>query len=152
KTGGWVLVPCLGSNYVAQYRRDGDSLAAATPPTVTIAGGSRHFAFHPTKPIAYVLTELSGELHAMEFSETSGLGAILDTEVIGVQSNGNYWGSVVKVSPDGNDVFAIERNARKDYHFDVSSDGSLQASGTSVDLGGVVRAFDISSDGRYLFL
>lgn len=152
KNGGWVLVPCLGSNYVAQYRRDGDGLAAATPPTVALAGGPRHFAFHPTKPFAYVLTELSGELGALEFSETSGLGKILDTEVIGVQSNDNYWGSDVKISPDGNHVFAVERNAQKLYHFDVSTDGTLQSSGTSVDLGGVVRAFDISTDGRYLFL
>lgn len=152
KTGGLVLVPCLGSDHVAQYRRDGDTLAAATPATVAVTGGPRHFAFHPNKPVAYVLTELTGQLRAFAFDDTTGLGSVLDTEVIGVESGGKYWGSDVKVSPDGNDVFAVERNSKKVFHFDVATDGTLNASGTEVDLGGVVRAFDISSDGKHLFM
>jgi 6-phosphogluconolactonase len=152
KAGGWVLVPCLGSDHVAQYRRDGDTLVAAAAPTVAVAGGPRHFAFHPNKPVAYVLTELTAELRAFEFSETNGLGAVLGTEVIGTQSGGKYWGSDVKVSPDGNDVFAVERNSKKVYHFDVGQDGALQPSGVEIDLGGVVRAFDISSNGSKLFM
>lgn len=152
KAGGWVLVPCLGSDHVAQYRRDGDTLTAATPATVAVTGGPRHFAFHPSKPVAYVLTELTAQLRAFEFTEAAGLGAVLDTEVIGVESGGKYWGSDVKVSPDGNDVFAVERNAKKVYHFDIEEDGTLTSSGISVDLGGVVRAFDISSDGKRLYM
>lgn len=149
--GGWLLVPCLGSDYVAQYRRAGETLAPASPATVAIPGGPRHFAFHPDKPIAYVLTELSGELVTLEFSEESGLGDVLDTEVIGSESGGKYWGSDVKVTPDGADVFAVERNAKRVYHFSVDANGTLDA-GASVDLGGVVRAFDISPDGKHLFL
>lgn len=150
--GDWVLVPCLGSDHVAQYRRNGDSLTAAATATVAVPGGPRHFAFNPTKPVVYLLTELTGELRAFEFSTTQGLGAALDTEVIGVQSGGKYWGSDVKVTPDGQDVFAVERNAKKVYHFDVEEDGLLHPSGVSVDLGGVVRAFDVSADGKYLFM
>lgn len=152
KAGGWVLVPCLGSDHVAQYRRNGDTLAAATPASVAVTGGPRHFAYHPSKPLVYVLTELSAQLRAFEFNDTSGLGAVLDTEVIGVESGGKYWGSDVKVSPDGKDVFAVERNSKKVFHFDVEEDGALTPSGVSVDLGGVVRAFDISSDGKQLFM
>lgn len=152
KAGGWVLVPCLGSDHVAQYRRDGDTLAAATTATVPVAGGPRHFAFHPSKPVAYVLTELTAQLRAFDFSTTDGLGAVLDTEVIGVESGGKYWGSDVKISPDGNDVFAVERNSKKVFHFDVEQDGKLTSSGVSVDLGGIVRAFDVSPDGKHLFM
>lgn len=152
KAGGWVLVPCLGSDHVAQYRRDGDTFAAATPATVAVTGGPRHFAFHPNKPVAYVLTELTGQLRTLAFDDATGLGSALDTEVIGIESGGKYWGSDVKVSPDGNDVFAVERNSKKVFHFDVAADGALDASGTAVDLGGVVRAFDVSSDGKHLFM
>lgn len=152
KAGGWVLVPCLGSDHIAQYRRDGDTLAAATPATVAVTGGPRHFAFHPSKPVAYVLTELTGQLRGFDFSDASGLGAVLDTEVIGVESGGKYWGSDVKVSPDGKDLFAVERNSKKVFHFDVEDDGKLTSSGVGVDLGGVVRAFDVASDGKHLFM
>lgn len=151
-TGGWVLVPCLGSNYVAQYRRSGDALAPATNAQVAVDGGPRHFAFHPGGTFVYVLTELTAELRAFAFSEANGLGTVLDTETIGVQAQGKYWGSDVKISPDGKDVFAVERNAKQVFHFDVQADGTLEPSGVSVDLGGVVRVFDRTTDGKYLFL
>lgn len=151
-SGGWVLVPCLGSDYIAQYRRTGDTLAAAATPTVAVAGGPRHFAYHPSKQIVYSLTELTSELRTFAFTEATGLGAILDTDQIGVEQQGKRWGSDVKVSPDGNDVFAIDRNAKLVYHFDVQADGTLEASGSTADLGGVVRAFDRSSDGKYLLM
>ncbi len=151
-SGGWVLVPCLGSNHIAQYRRSGDTLAAASTATVPVAGGPRHFAYHPTKPVLYVLSELTAELRTFEFTTDSGMGAVLDTEQIGVEQNGKRWGSDVKVSPDGNDVFAIDRNAKLVYHFDVAADGKLDASGVTADLGGVVRAFDRSADGQYLLM
>jgi 6-phosphogluconolactonase (cycloisomerase 2 family) len=56
------------------------------------------------------------------------------------------------VSPDGKDLFAVERNSKKVFHFDVEDDGKLTSSGVSVDLGGVVRAFDVASDGKHLFM
>lgn len=80
EAGGWVLVPCLGSDHVAQYRRDGNELQPAQVATVAVAGGPRHFAFHPSKSIAYVLSELSSELRTFEFTEAGGLGAALDTD------------------------------------------------------------------------
>jgi 6-phosphogluconolactonase len=152
ETGGWLFVPCLGSNHVAQYRRDGDNLMPASTPTVAVAGGPRHFAFHPTSPVVYVLSELSSELRVFAFSQADGLGAVLDTEQIGVQQGGNYWGSDVRVSPDGRDIFAVDRNARLVYHFDIQTDGTLDASGVTGDLGGVVRAFDVSPDGKYVLM
>jgi 6-phosphogluconolactonase len=151
-SGGWVLVPCLGSNYVAQYRRDGDELQPAPAPTVAVAGGPRHFAFHPNQAIVYVLSELSSELRTFEFTGAGGLGAVLDTDQIGVEQGGKYWGSDVKVSPDGRDVFAVDRNAQLVYHFDVQDDGTLEASGVTGELGGVVRAFDRTPDGKLLVM
>lgn len=150
--GGWVLVPCLGSNYVAQYRRDGDELQPASAPTVAVAGGPRHFAFNPNQSIVYVLSELSSELRTFEFTGAGGLGAVLDTDQIGVEQGGKYWGSDVKVSPDGRDLFAVDRNAQLVYHFDVQDDGTLEASGVTGDLGGVVRAFDPTPDGKLLVM
>lgn len=151
-SGGWVLVPCLGSNYIAQYRRSGDTLTAAATPTVAVDGGPRHFAYHPSKEIVYSLTELTSELRTFAFTEASGLGAVLDTDQIGVEQQGKRWGSDVKVSPDGNDVFAIDRNAKLVYHFDVQADGTLEPSGTTAELGGVVRAFDRTTDGKFLLM
>lgn len=146
---GWVLVPCLGSNHVAQYRRSGDDLAPHSTASVAIAGGPRHLAYHPTLPVVYVLSELSGELRAVTFSAANGLGDVNDVEQIGVEREGKFWGSDVRVSPDGKDVFAVERNARLLYHFDVSDDGTLTASGKNVEVG-VVRAFDVSPDGKFV--
>jgi 6-phosphogluconolactonase len=146
---GWVLVPCLGSNHVAQYRRTGDDLAPHSTATVAIAGGPRHLTYHPTLPVVYVLSELSAELRTVTFSAASGLGDVKDVEQIGVERDGKFWGSDVRVSPDGKDVFAVERNAGRLYHFDVSDDGTLTASGTDAHVG-VVRAFDVSPDGKYV--
>jgi 6-phosphogluconolactonase len=72
ETGGHVYVPCLGSNYVMHFTFSGGQLGYGEPATVTVMGGPRHMALHPTAPYAYVLSELESTLTRFAYDRTTG--------------------------------------------------------------------------------
>lgn len=75
-TGEYLFVPCLGSNYVLQFRFEAGKLTPHSPPTVTVPGGPRHMVLHPTLPHAYVLSELESKLSRLAYDRANGLLAL----------------------------------------------------------------------------
>ncbi len=142
----WLFVPCLGSNHVARYDFAGGMLDAASVVNHTLAGGPRHMTFHPSLPVAYVLSELGGTVSALSVGADGQLGAELDSELLGSGEFGTQWGSDVQVTPDGAFLYAVERNQRTLFPFVVGPDGKLDAAGAPTELGEVVRAFALSPD------
>ena len=71
-SGKFVLVPCLGSNLVAQYRFQGGRLVPNDPPSVAVPGGPRHMALDPKERFAYVLSELENAVTSFHYDRATG--------------------------------------------------------------------------------
>lgn len=73
----FVLVPCKGSDYVAELVFDAAtgmlSPNAAAPTIATATGaGPRHLAFHPSAKLVYLINETDSTLSAYGFDTTAG--------------------------------------------------------------------------------
>lgn len=152
--GNAVYVPCLGSNYLAQYSLNTQTgqLTALTPPTLNvITGGPRHMAFHPSKPWAYVLKELNSTIQAVSFEESSQqlrlLGTAISTRPV---PGGNNSGAEVQVHPNGNFVYTSNRGDNTLALFIVNVDGSLTFKSATPTGGTIPRHFSIVPNGKWI--
>jgi 6-phosphogluconolactonase len=153
-SGNAVYVPCLGSNYVAQYSLNTQTgqLTALTPPTVPlVTGGPRHMSFHPTKPWAYVLKELNSTIQAVSLEESTQqlklLGSALSTRPV---AGGNNTGAEVQVHPSGNFVYTSNRGDNTIALFSVNADGTLSFKNATPTGGTIPRHFSIVPNGKWI--
>jgi 6-phosphogluconolactonase len=123
-TGGHLFVPCLGSNYVLQFRFEAGKLTLNTPPVAAVPGGPRHLVLHPSLPYAYVLSELESKLTRLRYDREQGLL----TEPVTISSVESSAGSSahVVVHPSGKFLYASNRTENSIGLFSIDQeDGSL---------------------------
>ncbi len=111
-SGKFVVVPDLGLDRVFVFRFDparGELTEASTldgRPT----SGPRHVAFHPTKPLAFVLNELDSTMTACQWdSERGALKPIQVISTLKTSFTGNSTAAELAVAPSGNFVYASNR-------------------------------------------
>ena len=75
--GRHLFVPCLGSDWIAQYRFDAatGALTPNTPATVLVApkSGPRHLAFHPSGRLACLINELDSTMTSLSCNAEQGV-------------------------------------------------------------------------------
>jgi 6-phosphogluconolactonase len=149
--GKHVYVPCLGSDWVAQYDLNPTSgtLTAASPPTVGAGNGPRHLDFHPTAPVAYVVNEVASAVQVFDIDANGLLTRRPNDEVYMSPDEAFHQSSDIRVSPDGAFVYAANRQPSELVRFRVESDHSLTRLGAD-PLSGVVRSFGVDPAGKYL--
>ncbi len=149
--GKHVYVPCLGSDWVAQYNLDADSgtLTAASPPTVGAGNGPRHLDFHPTAPVAYVVNEVASAIQVFDIDANGLLTRRASDEVYMSPDEAFHQSSDIHVTPDGAFVYAANRQPSELVLFRVETDHSLTRLGAN-PLSGVVRSFGVDPAGKYL--
>jgi 6-phosphogluconolactonase len=113
--GRFLFVPTRGDEWVAQYRFDAHSqhLTANEPAHLHAPSGSgpRHITFHPTRPFAYLVNELSVSLSVYALDPRGVLSPVQEsvrTAPLG-QSEGS--GADVHVHPGGRFVYVSNRQA-----------------------------------------
>ena len=151
-SGRHVYVPCLGSNHVAQYDLDpgAGTLTESGAAPAAANGGPRHMTFHPSAPVAYVLTENSSQIHVYDVNEASGtLELRTDASSYTAEDEMRHWSSDIQITPDGSYVYAVNRDSPEIVRFQVREDHSLERLGSD-ELGAVVRAFAVDPAGGYL--
>jgi len=146
--GDDVYVPCLGSNHVAHYRLATD-LVTATPASAPAAGGPRHMDFHPSESLAYVLSELSSQIHVYDIAANGGLTQRASASVFAHSDEQGHWSSDIKVSPRGNALYAVNRDPSEIVTFSIDENGGLSR-GASIALNGEVRSFGMAPSGDFL--
>jgi len=147
-----IYIPCLGSHYVAQYDLDVErgALSPSAIATVAAEGGPRHMDVHAELSVAYVLSELSSEIHVYDLTEGSWVPRPGDS--IHTAADGAYhWSSDLRVLPNGRFVYAVNRAPPEIVGFAVASDGRLTRSGAYA-LTAPVRSFAVDAEGRYLLV
>jgi 6-phosphogluconolactonase len=151
--GQFVYVPCLGSDHIAQYLLgERTELVQQARPSVSATGGPRHMAFHPNAPLAYVLTERSSQLHIFDVDTQTGSLAVRPTASVFTAADGlEHWSSDLQLTPDGNQLYAVNRDPSEIVHFQVLADHALERR-ASYPLSAPVRAFAMDPRGGYLLV
>jgi len=158
-TGRFVFVPCLGSNYVAQFVFDPASgeLKPNDPPTIATAQGAgpRHLALHPSGRFAYLINELDCTITSFVYDATKGVLSdpkTLPTLPEGAATKGTS-GAHVLVSPNGKFVYASNRGNDTLAIFAADpQNGQLKLVGHETGGGDikVPRDFTLDPSGKFL--
>jgi len=158
-TGKFLFIPCLGSDYVAQYLFDAETGAVKpnTPPNAPNEknAGPRHLAFHPNGKFAYVINERDCTMNSFKYDAATGVLSdpqALPTQPPGTDMKGKSTAHVV-VSPNGKFVYGSNRGHDTIVIYSVNAEtGRLTLVGH--ENGGeevkVPRDFTIDPTGKFL--
>jgi 6-phosphogluconolactonase len=153
----WVFVPCLGSDWVAQYRFDqvaGTLTANPVARVMTASGaGPRHLAFHPNGKRAYLLNEKASTLTALSLDLATGRLAPIETKSTlpsgfsGTNNTAEVW-----VHPSGKWVYASNRGDDSIATFSLdAATGAMTLVGHTKTGGATPRDFTLDPTGTFLY-
>jgi 6-phosphogluconolactonase len=154
-SGRFIVVPDKGLDRVFTFRFDGGQLTPATTPFVAAreGAGPRHVAFHPTKPLAYVVNELDSTVTTYRFDRATG--ALDPVEILSTLPStftGNSRAAGIAMDAQGRTVYASNRGHDSIAVFRVDpASGRLTFAGADTTLGKTPRFFTLSPNGATLF-
>ncbi len=108
--GSFVLVPDKGLDRVFVLALADGRLAHAGALAMRPGAGPRHLAFHPTRPLVFLLNELDSTLATLRWDEATGtlepahLASTLPPSFFGAST-----AAAIAVTPDGRFVYASNR-------------------------------------------
>jgi 6-phosphogluconolactonase len=155
-TDSFAWVPCLGSNYIAEY-----SFAAATgaltpptPATVTTPAGSgpRHLALHPTRALAYLIEETDSMVGTYSVDGAGKLTLLQRQSSRAAGASGTNTGAEIAVHPSGKFVYVSNRGDDDIGVFSVGADGLLTPVAHTKTGGQTPRQFSIDPSGKWLLV
>lgn len=152
-SNAFVLVPCKGDDWIAQYTFASGTLTANATPHATTANnaGPRHLAFAPGAQHAYLINENNSTLTAFTFSA----GRLTELQTLSSRAAnpaGANTGAEIAVHPSGNFVYVSNRGDNDIGVFRVApATGTLALVG-HVPTGGMTpRSFALDPTGAWLF-
>lgn len=153
-SGGFVLVPDLGTDEVISYRFDPNrgTLQRASSVTFPAGAGPRHVTFGPDGRRAYVVTELDSTLTSLVFDPDSGtmtLESGLST-LPGDYDRANL-GADVHVHPTGQWVYASNRG-HDSLAVTAVGDGPSESVDHEHTRGRYPRSFTVTPSGDWLLV
>jgi 6-phosphogluconolactonase len=152
----FAYVTCLGGGVVRQMRFDAATGRLDDPGTVAwrsrAGAGPRHFVFHPTDPLVFVLNELDATIDVLELDRATGtLSGVSVAHVLPPSfAGGAPWAADVHLTPNGRFLYASERRASKLASFAVDAERGMLTPIESIATEAEPRGFAISPDGRFL--
>jgi 6-phosphogluconolactonase len=155
-TNRYVLASDLGLDQVFVYRLDPErgTLTAHEPPAVSLTPGSgpRHLAFHPSRPVVYVINELASTISTCAWDEVAGALRVLGTSsTLPDGFDGRNSCAEVRVTPSGRFVYGSNRGHDSIAIFAVDpADGTLTTAGHVSTGGANPRNFTIDPSGTLL--
>jgi len=147
----------LGLDQLLVYRLDASrgTLTPSEPPFAAVAPGAgpRHFAFHPTKPMAFVINEMKCTLNSLKFDAAKGTFTILDTASTLPREVGKGDSTAeVVVHPSGKWVYGSNRGHNSIVAFEVNEEGKLKLIGHQGEGIKTPRNFNIDPTGQWLLV
>ncbi len=153
-TSRFALAACLGGGVMRQMRFDAASgrLDANDPPAwhARPGAGPRHFLFHPTLPLVYLLDELDASIDVLDLDCERGVlsGARQVASVLPPGfAAGAPWAAELRLTPDGRFLYASERRSSTIASFAVDATTGALAPIASTPTESEPRGFAISPDG-----
>jgi 6-phosphogluconolactonase len=148
-----VLFMTLGNDLVNVFKFDAATgmLTPSAPARVKDKAGPRHFAFHPSGKVVYVLGELDASVYVFDYDGSTG--QLEERQAISALPpgfQGQPKAADLHITPDGRFLYASERTSSTLAGFRIDpATGTLSAIG-SVPTEKQPRGFAIDSSGRYL--
>jgi 6-phosphogluconolactonase len=152
-SGRFVLVPDKGLDRVFVFRFDAMSGRLSAAPEALRArpgAGPRHLAFHPTRPIAWVLNELDSTIATCRWGAARGtLEPLAVTTTLPADFAGTSTTAEIAVSPDGRFVYGSNRG-HDSVAIYAADGGSLTSMGWQPTQGRRPRFIGLDPAGRFL--
>lgn len=150
-----VLVATLGDNRLNVFNFDAakGTLSPITGASVSMKAktGPRHFAFHPNGRLVYVLGELDGSVHVLDYDANSGV--LKEKQAVSAlppNFQGTPSAADIHITPDGKFLYGSERTSSTLAGFKVNPANGMLTPIGSVATETTPRGFNIDSSGRYL--
>lgn len=155
-SGRVVVVPDKGLDAVFVFRLDATrgTLQPADPPFVQSrpGAGPRHAAFHPSRPVVYVLNELDSTLTTYRLDARGGLDPLQVVGTLPPGFTGPNTTSEIAVAPSGRFVYASNRGHDSLATFAVdAASGVLAPVAWEPTRGKTPRFFALEPSGTFLY-
>ena len=150
-----VYAACLGGDLLMQLAFDAvtGTLTPREPPGVrTRAGaGPRHFRFHPSGRLLYLLCELDAALYVYSHDpDTGALEELQQTSTLPPGFTGKPWAADIRITPDGRFLYTSERTSSTLCAMRIDPlTGQVQHIGYTLTEK-EPRGFNLDPGGRYL--
>ncbi len=154
-TGKLVVVPDLGLDQVLLFDWDGTrgQLTPHKPPFVQVPPGSgpRHFAFHPSGKVLYVLNELTTTVSIFACDDGGPSRLLESVSALPADFTGQNTAAEIAVHPTGRFVYTSNRGHDSVAVFAVSDGGKRLELKINVSTQGKTPRFiGVDPTGRYL--
>ena len=146
------LVTCdLGTDKVETYEvRDAGKLTKINSYSASPGAGARHLVFHPTKKIAYLLCELNSTIEVLIYDGHGAFEKLQTISTLPKDYTGDNGTAAIRISKDGNFVYASNRGHNSIASYKVLADGSLENIQIISSQGKTPRDFNLSTDNKIL--
>jgi 6-phosphogluconolactonase (cycloisomerase 2 family) len=157
-SGRFLVAPDKGVDRVHIYRLDTASgkLVANDPPCVKsrYGAGPRHIAFHPTRPLAYLINELDSTVTTYAWDAARGeLKPLQVITTLPTTYTGDNTGAEIAVAPSGRFVYGSNRGHDSIVIFSVDAGtGMLAPVGWEPTQGKKPRFFTLDPAGDFLYV
>ncbi len=153
--GRFVVVPDLGLDRTFVFRFDPSrgALSEASVVQGRPTSGPRHVAFHPTRPIMWILDELDSTMTTCQWDgEHGALRPLQVISTLATSYTGNSTAAELAVAPSGNFVYASNRGADDICVYAVDqSTGVLRVAESVSTQGEGPRFIGLTPSGRFLY-
>ncbi|MBM7579578.1 lactonase family protein [Jeotgalibacillus terrae] len=124
--GKYLVAVDLGTDEIISYTYQSGELKQAAVFNAEPGAGPRHLTFHPDKPLAYVMTELSNEVLVLAYDSSTGAFRQLQAiPAIPGDFTENSQGSAIHMSSDGRFVYAGNRGHNSIAVYSAEENGEL---------------------------
>ena len=155
KDGRFAMVADAGLDKVFVYKLDSDTskLTPNDPPFFATAKGAgpRHFSFHPSAPLAFVINETNSSLTSMSYDAEKGVLTEIQTlPTLPSDYKGNNSTAETVVHPSGKFVYGSNRGHDSIVGFKVNAKGQMTLIGHATEGVKEPRNFNIDPTGQYM--
>jgi len=153
--GRYLYVQDLGLDILVAYTFDAEQFKLIKTGETKLPGGSgpRHLAFHPSKPLAYVINELNSTVSVFGYDATTGaLNELQHISTLPDGFSGENGTAEIQVSADGRYVYGSNRGHDSIVVYAVDEQGKLTLVQHISSGGGHPRHFTLTPSGQYLLV
>jgi len=115
--------------------------------------GPRHFVFHPTKPLVFIISELSNTVTVATIDKEAGVFTRIDKKsTLPDGFEGQSYCADIHISQDGKFLYASNRGHNSIAIFYIAENGSINLIATEDVHGDWPRNFKLSPNGAFLLV
>jgi 6-phosphogluconolactonase len=148
-TGKYLFVPCLGSDYIIQFKFEAGQLTYNDPSTAP-SNSPRHMSFDPNEHFAYVISEYDTTITWYAYDANSG--KLSNPQTIPSYQTMAGAGAQIVVHPSGKWLYVSNRTENSLGLFALAKNGTPSPVAFETDMIATPRDFSLDPLGEFLLL